>query len=315
MFQVFVLWRLGQLLPSLLHLLLAVGCHRYRARVAYDGTRFQGFQIQQGSKRRTVQGELEKVLSQRLNEPIRVVGAGRTDAGVHSRGQAVHFDCTQDLSPAHLENVQNSIEKMIPPDMAFWNLQRAPPPVTKTINGKLTQKTWNVMFDSTHKLYSYRLNVNSTMDPIERFHRWHPDRVERWFDIEKFTRLLQYYVGSHDFRAFASGMEALERRLGTEVKTVRTVYSINLVQEDDRGNLRIDFLLKGALYKQVRNLVGTALLVCEGKLDEVMFQRLVDNQEGKFAREDNPAKPAPPEGLTLERVYFANEDDEEDKNF
>jgi tRNA pseudouridine38-40 synthase len=292
----------------LIQVLLAIRLYRYRARVAYDGTNFQGFQVQQGSTRRTVQGELEKVLSQRLNEPIRVVGAGRTDSGVHSRGQAVHFDCTQNLSVVHLENVQYSIEKMIPKDIAFWNLQRVPPPVTKTINGKVVAKEWNVMYDSTHKLYSYRLNVHSTMDPIERYHRWHPDRVERWFSIEDFTRLLQYYVGTHDFRAFTSGMDALERRLGGQINTTRTVYSVDVIQEDNKGNIRVDIVLKGALYKQVRNLIGTALLVCADKLDKDLFRRLIDNPTGQYTREDNPAKPAPPEGLTLERVYFIDDE-------
>ena len=281
--------------------------NRYRARVAYEGTAFQGFQIQEGSSRRTVQADVEKVLSQRLNEPIRIVAAGRTDAGVHARGQAVHFDCNQDLSESDLSSVQYSLEKMLPRDIALWNLQKVPPPIMKQINGELVQKEWNVMFDSTHKLYSYRINVSPTMHPLERHHRWHPDRVHRWFDRDQFTRLVNEYVGSHDFRAFASDVEKLEKRLGGKISTIRTVYSVEVIEESGEGNLRIDFLLKGALYKQVRNLVGTALQVCEGKIDQDLFQQLIHNQ-GDLSRDDNPAKPAPPHGLTLERVYF--EDDE-----
>ena len=282
--------------------------HRYRARLAYNGSGFQGFQVQPG--RRTVQEEVEKVLSQRLNEPIRVVGAGRTDAGVHARGRAVHFDCTRPLSTNELASVQTSVEKMLPKDVALWNLQPVPPPITKTIKGNVMEKDWNVMFDSTHKLYSYRLNVSPTMDPLDRHYRWHPDRVQHWFDEQTFGRLLECYVGDHNFRAFASDIEKLERKLGGTVDTTRTVYSVKLVKESGQGNLRADFLLKGALYKQVRNLVGTALDVCQGRIDEDFFQQLIHNA-GEFAREDNPAKPAPPQGLTLERVYF----DEDDSSF
>jgi len=281
--------------------------HRYRARVAYEGTSFQGFQIQEGSTRRTVQGDIEQVLSQRLNEPIRVVGAGRTDSGVHSRGQAIHFDCEQDLSEHELALVQNSIEKMLPKDVTLWNLQRAPPPLAKVINGVSTEKEWNVIYDSTSKLYSYRINVAPTMDPLERYHRWHPDRVHHWFEQEKFARLLKCYEGDHDFRAFASDVERLEKQMGGKLATIRTVYDVKIVKERGNGNLRIDFLLKGALYKQVRNLVGTALEVCQGRMDEDFFRGLVHNN-GELTRDDNFAKPAPPEGLTLEHVFFQDDD-------
>ena len=285
-----------------------LAAHRYRARVAYEGTSFQGFQIQEGSTRRTVQGDIEQVLSQRLNEPIRVVGAGRTDSGVHARGQAIHFDCEQGFSEQELVLVQNSLEKMLPKDIALWNLQRAPPPLTKIINGVSMEKEWNVIYDSTSKLYSYRINVAPTMDPLDRYHRWHPDRVHRWFDQETFARLLKCFECDHDFRAFASDVERREKQMGGKVATIRTVYEVKIAEETGNGNLRVDFLLKGALYKQVRNLVGTAFEVLQGRMDEEFFQSLVHNN-GELTRDDNFAKPAPPEGLTLERVYFQDDDD------
>ena len=229
------------------------------------------------------------------------------DAGVHARGQAMHFECQHDLSADDMQQVQASVERMLPKDVALWNLQRVPPPITKTIKGKVREMDWSVMYDSTHKLYSYRLNVSPTMDPLERFHRWHPDRVHRWFDEATFARLLSYYEGHHNFRAFASDVEKLEKQLGGQFDTSRTVYSVKVVQESGHGNLRIDFLLKGALYKQVRNMVGTALDVCQGRMQEDFFRQLIENN-GEFSRDDNRSKPAPPQGLTLERVYFEDDD-------
>jgi tRNA pseudouridine38-40 synthase len=192
---------------------------------------------------------------------------------------------------------------MLSKDVALWNLQRAPKPAMKLVKGEELQKSWNVMFESTQKLYSYRLSINPTMHPLERHWRWHPNQVQNWFDEGTVRRLLEHYEGTHDFRAFASDVERVEKKLGGSVRTIRTVYSVKLIREPSSGNLRIDFLIKGALYKQVRNMVGTALDVCQGRISEDFFCALIKNN-GELNRSDNPSKPAPPEGLTLERVYF-----------
>jgi tRNA pseudouridine38-40 synthase len=117
------------------------------------------------------------------------------------------------------------------------------------------------------------------------------------------TRCLKRFEGHRDFRAFAGGMDQLERKLGASFDTWRSVYSVDIVDEG-HGLYRIDVVLKGALYKMIRNMVGTALHVAYGKMDEEEFNKLIDQQDGLLTRFDNPCKPAPPEGLTLERVYF-----------
>lgn len=272
--------------------------------MAYDGSGFSGFQAQDGSKQRTVQGVLEGVLSQRLNTAIRVVAAGRTDAGVHARGQAIHFDVP--FVVEDLEKVQTSVDKMLPTDVALWNLQPAPAKVRKEVNNVWGEYAWNVMYDNTAKLYSYQLAVGPVMHPIDRHTRWHPDYVDQWLDVNQLRQVLQVYVGTHDFRALAGAVDHLEQRSGTKVDTRRTVYKVDLV---DEGNdyYRIDIQLKGALYKQVRNMVGTALDVCRGnRLDVDGLRQLL--QDGP-SRRANKSKPAPPQGLTLEMVYFDNDDD------
>jgi tRNA pseudouridine38-40 synthase len=287
---------------------------RYRCRVAYNGAGFQGFQLQKGTPARTVQGELEGVLTTRFQQPVRVVGAGRTDAGVHARGQAFHFDLepptTDDLS-----SIEHSLNSMLRADVRLWNLQRAPLPAFKTI-GDPTQEppvelAWNVIHDSTRKLYSYRISVGAVMEPLERHGRWHPDQAGQKLDLVQLERLLKCYVGTHDFRAFATAIEQLEKKAGRAVDTVRTVYSVDLVAEDvDKGLYRIDFYIKGALYKQVRNMVGTAINICMGNMSEESFRWLLAREDLQVTRDDNPSKPAPPEGLTLEYVYFDNDKDD-----
>ena len=124
---------------------------RYRGRVAYDGTNFKGWQVQ--SKGRTIQGEIEKTLSTRFNRQMKIVGAGRTDAGVHARGQAFHFDVypnevvvksnqqnrTIDLDESSkggaeedifCKSLQTSLNSMLPADVRVWNISKGPQLVT-----------------------------------------------------------------------------------------------------------------------------------------------------------------------------------------
>ena len=409
---------------------------RFRARVAYHGAGFQGFQLQRSDSKgdndeqeRTVQFVLEKALNKRFfgdtvildnrsmdgkearsqsddvdpdddddipedyvggedetfdpssqvnnqrqssNRLIKVVAAGRTDAGVHARGQAIHFDVPMGTAladqldtPQKLLSIERSLNRLLPQGVCLWNLQLTPPPRLKPVknSGGLVMKEfdWNVMFDSTHKLYSYRLclaNVNRIpMDPLERHVRWQPDfpkprnrnnknhpsssdsLSEPIFivDPQKLQKLLKLFEGTHDFAAFCGAAEQTRRKSGVAPDTVRTVYNVTLIHEASDASApnymknnklgtidrlyyyRIDFDIQGALYKQVRNMVGTALDACAGRHSEESLRRLLmlDRAESsatgslpKMTRQDNLSKPAPPQGLTLERVYFEETDNE-----
>jgi tRNA pseudouridine38-40 synthase len=313
---------------------------RYRCRVTYDGTGFSGFQLQataanvnvnsnsdEKQQQRTVQGQLEQVLAQRLNRPVRVVGAGRTDAGVHARGQAVHFDLyanettTTTLATSNNKNnndecwnqaLQVSMNRMLPDDIRVWNVQPAPPPCLEFVNyddGEQEMKTWNVMRKCNAKLYSYRFCIGDSMDPLDRHTRWQPDWGHE-IDVNRLLPILKQYEGTHDFRCFAGALEQAQRKRGHTIGTVRRIHSVRLVEEDSaQGLYRIDIFLVGALYKMVRNMVGTALDVCRGKVSEDKFLELLTNpSESSLSRKDNPCKPAPPQGLTLERVFYPNDD-------
>jgi tRNA pseudouridine38-40 synthase len=276
------------------------GTTRYRGRAAYDGNGFQGFQLQ--PDRRTIQGELEEVLARRFQRLVRVVGASRTDAGVHARGQAIHFDLKEGEieSQQDLEKLQRSMNSMLRQDLQVYNLQEAPV-LDKEVNGILRIYPWNAMLDSTGKLYIYRLSAAKSMDPLERHNRYDT----KWKDtnVDVLERTLKHFEGSHDFRAFAGGIEQMEKRMkGGTMNTRRQVYSIDIVDEG-AGMYRIEVRLKGALYKMIRNMVGTALDVAWGHLSEEDFLALLHRTEAA-GRTQNKSKPAPPEGLTLEQVYY-----------
>ena len=391
---------------------------RYRCRVTYNGATYNGFQLQPNA--RTVQGELESAFSRRCNQNVvRVVGAGRTDAGVHARGQAIHFDIKHTIiekdknndsvdelnveedddlvvgyNETELQQIERSINRMLHPTLRIWNLQRAPKPCVEYVNGSKGLYRWNVMRKSHGKLYSYRFSTSSCMDPIERHTRWQLDlsakkrqevnegKRRSVLDIEYLRKLLKYYEGTHDFGCFAGAVEQQQKKNAARKKqkqkqmqkqqlqmnltvndkeqsaattelqlqdnedegdddispldTIRTVYSVTLVEEEgENENYRIDIALEGALYKMVRNMVGTALDVCLGRnnLTEEQFKAMlsIDNDDSnnntggdnnttdddseqkkkikkKAARQNNPSKPAPPQGLTLEWVYYDDED-------
>jgi tRNA pseudouridine38-40 synthase len=227
------------------------------------------------------------------------VGAGRTDAGVHARGQAIHFDLNEDdmQSEEDVRKLEHSINRMLGRDVCVYNLQEAPI-TTKEIQGKNMNLQWNAIHDATGKLYIYRISATKSMDPIERHTRW--DLKWRDTDMDLLERTLKRYQGTHDFRSFAGNVELLERSLGGRLDTRRTVNSVNVVDESE-GLYRIEVHLNGALYKMVRNLIGTAMEVAWGRLSEADFEALLNNASG---RKENKSKPAPPEGLTLEHVYY-----------
>lgn len=286
---------------------------RYRGRVAYDGNGFQGFQLQPADAR-TIQGDLEKVLTQRFQCPVRVVGAGRTDAGVHARGQAIHFELPADRVQKEKEKdllllpqLEYTMNRMLRQDVRVYNLQEAPM-LTKELNGELFQIPWNAIHDTTGKLYIYRISTSKSMDPLERHSRFDLKYGYGATDIQVLERTLKHFEGYHDFRAFAGGIVKLEKNMrdGETMDTHRAVYNITMVDEgeDNNGNYRIEIRLKGALYKMVRNMVGTALEVACGKMTEDEFLRLLHRADPSIERKTNKAQPAPPQGLTLEQVYY-----------
>jgi tRNA pseudouridine38-40 synthase len=143
------------------------------------------------------------------------------------------------------------------------------------------------------------------MDPSQRHDRWGLDLGGKPdLDMEFLPKILACYRGTHDFVCFAGAIEQTQRKTGRIMSTIRTVYDVTLVEEVKEGNYRVEFVLEdGALYKMVPNMVGTAVDVCRGRVCESEFQALLSPQQD-MTRDDNRCKPAPLQGLTLERVFL-----------
>ena len=267
---------------------------RYAMRVAYDGTRFKGWQVQ--PTHRTVQGVLHEALGRRFGgSPIGTLGASRTDTGVHARGQVAHCDLpVEALSGDALELLEHQVNRLLPDDVRVFELRPAPAPEPWQVADGLP---WHAIANSRGKRYSYRLAARrGGADPLARLYRAHVAHAP--LDLAKLDATLQTFVGEHDFAAFANLSPG--GVLATNRSTVRTLRSADLLDEGG-GDATVVFELDGAMYKMLRNVVGTAVAVAAGSLDADECAYLLS---GAAKRTDNPAKAAPAHGLCLDRVFY-----------
>jgi tRNA pseudouridine38-40 synthase len=248
----------------------ASAARRFRATVEYDGTEFAGFQLQVGS--RTVQGELEAALA-RLCGGVRqpVVGAGRTDAGVHAVGQVIAFTYPGSLSAEALTQALNGI---LPPDVAIRDVRRAP-------------AGFNPRYAARYREYRYTI-WNGPRSPLrERTALW----VRADLDVAAMSRAATALEGRHDFSAFG----------GADPQPVRTVHRIRVRKTGSvvTIDVRADAFLRG----MVRRIVATLLAVGTGRLEASAMGELLAAGTPAF---DGAAAPA--RGLCLRRVVLGRRD-------
>ena len=239
---------------------------RYRATVEYDGTEFSGFQKQKEA--RTVQGELEAALA-RLSGGTRqpVLGAGRTDAGVHATGQVISFTYPGSLSVEALEEALNGT---LPPDVAIRDVRRAP-------------REFNPRYAARYREYRYSI-WNGPRSPLrERTALW----VRSELDVAAMASAATAFIGRHDFSAFG----------GADPQPVRTIHSIRVRRQGQAVTIdvRADAFLRG----MVRRIVAALLAVGRGTLEVSAVPGLLT--AGKPALE---GAAAPARGLCLRRVVM-----------
>jgi tRNA pseudouridine38-40 synthase len=244
---------------------------RIRLRLEYDGTDFHGWQLQAGE--RTVQGELEAAFAHILGVPVRVHGAGRTDAGVHARGQTAHADVDTRLDPAALQRALNAV---LPPDVAVLELAAA-------------ASDFDARGAARWKRYVYRILERRPASPLRRRAVWHHHGSLDLGRMRDAARLLE---GTHDFAAFRGN----PRGSGDE-GTVRTLLRLELRREGDE--LWIVAEGQAFLRHMVRNLVGTLVEVGRGRLPAESMREILASRDRSRA---GPTAPAC--GLCLEHVEY-----------
>ncbi|MEH7376890.1 MULTISPECIES: tRNA pseudouridine(38-40) synthase TruA [Bacillaceae] len=243
---------------------------RYKCIISYDGSGFSGYQVQ--PNKRTVQSVLEAVLSKmHKGDTVKVVGSGRTDAGVHAKGQVIHFDSPL-LIPA--DKWEKALNSMLPEDISVLKVV----PVTESFHAR---------FDAKGKEYRYVLHLSQKRDPFQRkFAYQYPYRL----NLQAMEQASKLVLGTHDFTSFCAAKTEV-------VDKVRTIESIDFTRMDEL--LTIRFVGNGFLYNMVRILVGTLLEVGSGERSPEDIPIILAHKDRRLS-----GKTAPGHGLYLWEVFY-----------
>ncbi|MFJ3899160.1 tRNA pseudouridine(38-40) synthase TruA [Streptomyces sp. NPDC090083] len=253
------------------------GYVRVRLDLSYDGTGFSGWARQAGG-RRTVQGEVEEALRTvtRSGEvAYDLTVAGRTDAGVHARGQVAHVDLPGEVWEEHREKLLKRLAGRLPKDVRVWR-------VTEAAEG------FNARFAALWRRYVYRVGDRpGGVDPLLRNHvLWHDWEL----DVDVMDAAAKSLVGEHDFAAYAKKREG--------ASTVREIFDFGVLRRSD-GVIEIEVRADAFCHNQVRSMVGALLFVGDGHRGAEWPRRVLD-----AGVRDSAVHVVRPLGLTLEEVAY-----------
>ncbi|WP_030201525.1 tRNA pseudouridine(38-40) synthase TruA [Streptomyces sp. NRRL S-87] len=255
------------------------GFVRVRLDLSYDGKEFSGWAKQ--TARRTVQGELESALQtvMRLAEPVDLTVAGRTDAGVHARGQVAHLDLPEEVWAEHADKLLRRLAGRLPHDVRVWKVAEAP-------------AGFNARFSAIWRRYAYRVgDQKGGVDPLRRGHvLWHD-----WtLDVDAMNEASKALLGEHDFAAYCKKREG--------ATTIRTLQQLSWERAED-GIVTATVRADAFCHNMVRSLVGALLHVGDG-------HRPVEWPGKVLAAgvRDSSVHVVRPHGLTLEEVGYPADD-------
>jgi len=246
------------------------GKRNFKLVLEYDGGSYHGWQRQRGVL--TVQEVLESRLEVMLRSPIRVRASGRTDAGVHAKGQVVNFYTDTTMQPPE---VQRGLNSLLPSDIVVLDAEEMP-------------YSFHARFSASSKIYEYRILNRSVPSALERRFAWH---IRRPLAISPMQKCLDLLIGLHDFSAFMAA--------GSSVKSAeRAIYRTELKLHMPH---RIIFLFEanGFLRHMVRNMVGTLVDVGKGTLTSEAFAQIIASKDRRRA-----GMTAPAHGLYLVSVQY-----------
>lgn len=244
--------------------------------IEYDGTNYKGWQIQQKhpeeiGTEKTIQGVIERVLDGILQEEIRLIGSGRTDAGVHALGQMANFKTRSKMPMAVMQRALNAL---LPKDIIIVDIEEANP-------------DFSARFDARSKTYRYQILNRNYSSAFDRLYQYY---VPYKLDVRLMKREAGALVGRHDFKSF----HAADRKERMSIRNIRMV-SVR----KDGPVINIDIEANGFLYNMVRNIVGTLIEIGRGKFPPGSMKRLLRAKDRRLTGPTAPAK-----GLSLVRVKY-----------
>ncbi len=239
---------------------------RLLAVLEYDGTDFEGFQVQK--RGRTVQGELERAVEKITGERVRIVGGGRTDSGVHAQAQGAHFDTDWDRPIATLQRALNAV---LPNDLAVRSLSAV-------------DQEFSARYSAIRRAYRFTILNRPIRSPLLERYSLH---VTEPLNADAMDAAAQLLIGKHDFGAFGTPPHG--------DNAVREMYESHVVRDGDL--VRVDLEANAFLYRMVRRIVGTLLLVGKDQMTIDEFRRIL-------ARQRRAGQSVPPSGLCLVAVKY-----------
>jgi len=248
------------------------GFLRLKIKLAYDGTNFSGWAKQ--PDRRTVQEEFEKAFATIVRHQCESIVAGRTDAGVHATAQIIHIDVPENTD---LADLAYRLNRLLDTDLRVLDIQVAP-------------EGFHARFSALRRHYQYQIvDANKAINPLDRYDRasWY-----RPLDLARLNEASALLLGEHDFAAFCKYREG--------ATTIRTLETFQWQRKED-GLLVAQVVADAFCYSMVRNLVGSAVCVAEGRFEPSWIAEMLANRE---RISDSMVFPA--EGLTLVQVDYPN---------
>ena len=248
------------------------GFLRLKIKLAYDGTNFSGWAKQ--PERRTVQEEFEKAFATIIRHECESIVAGRTDAGVHATAQIIHVDIPENTD---LADLAYRLNRLLDTDLRVLEIEVAP-------------EGFHARFSALRRHYQYQIvDANKAINPLDRYDRasWY-----RPLDLARLNEASALLLGEHDFAAFCKFREG--------ATTIRTLETFQWERKED-GLLVAQVVADAFCYSMVRNLVGSAVCVAEGRFEPSWIAEMLANRE---RISDSMVFPA--EGLTLVQVDYPN---------
>lgn len=241
----------------------------YRFEISYDGTRYYGWERQPGKD--TIQGKLEAVLSRMTDTEAEIIGAGRTDAGVHARAMIANAHLETALSP---EEILAYMNRYLPDDISVNRVG-------------IVSDRFHARYNAAGKLYTYTCYAGASK-PV--FNRKYVTVLDSVPDIAAMRKAAAHLVGEHDFKAFCSNLKMKK-------STVRTVDTIEIIKRKDF--IYFDFHGDGFLQNMVRIITGTLLEAGFGRMEPDQVREILEKKDRRLA-----GPTAPPQGLCLMKVDY-----------
>ncbi len=242
----------------------------YKITVQYDGTRYNGWQ-RQGNTPNTIQGKIEDILEKMTGHKVEIHGSGRTDKGVHAKGQVASFKINTEISD---DEILEYLNRYLPADIAVTELSRA-------------DERFHARLNVKRKTYLYRIHNSVIPDVFE--HRF-MYTVTETLDVEAMQSAAKEFLGEHDFEGFSS-VKRFKK------STVRTIYSVGVQRFGDDVVFAVTG--DGFLYNMVRIMAGTLLEVGTGRRGADTIAKVFETKNRELAGETLPGK-----GLTLLSVEY-----------